>query len=317
MMKTAVVAIGGNAILHAGEEATLENQMRNLRETCVHLARMIRSGYDMVLTHGNGPQVGDILLQNELARDSIPSMPLDVCVAESQGQLGYMIQLALTESLAKEGVRKVVTCILTRVIVDADDPGFEKPTKPIGPYYSKDEVEEAKKVRGWEFILDLKRGGYRRVVSSPRPIGIVECGVIRRLVFGGADQIEVVVASGGGGVPVIAKDNYYVGVEAVVDKDLAAAVLAISIKEKLFIMLTDVDRVFMDYTSKNPSPIKEIRLPELERLYEQGQFPPGSMGPKVEAAIMFLRNGGERVIITSPAKLEAALKGEAGTQILP
>ncbi len=316
-MKTAVVAIGGNAILHAGEEATLENQMRNLRETCAHLARMIRSGYDMVLTHGNGPQVGDILLQNELARDSIPSMPLDVCVAESQGQLGYMIQLALTEALAKVGVRKVVTCVLTRVVVDPDDPGFEKPTKPVGPYYTEEEVEEAKKARGWEFILDLKRGGYRRVVSSPRPIGIVECGVIRRLVFGGMEQAEVVVAAGGGGIPVIAKDGYFVGVEAVVDKDLAAAVLAISVKEKLFIMLTDVDNVFMDYSSKKPRPIREIRLPELQRLHEQGQFPAGSMGPKVEAASMFLKSGGEKVIITSPGKLDAALLGEAGTQVLP
>ena len=316
-MKTVVVAIGGNAILHAGEEATLENQMRNLRETCTHLARMIRSGYYMVLTHGNGPQVGDILLQNEIARESIPSMPLDVCVAESQGQIGYMIQSALTEALAVERVRKVVVCVLTRVVVDPDDPGFEKPTKPIGPYYTEEEVEAAKKARGWEFILDLKRGGYRRVVASPRPIGIVECGFIRRLVLGGVDQAEVVIASGGGGIPVIAKDGHYVGVEAVVDKDLAAAVLANRIKEKLFIMLTDVDSVYMDYSSKKPRPIKEIQLSELERLYDGGQFPSGSMGPKVEAAMMFLRNGGERVIITSPGKLEAALKGEAGTHILP
>jgi carbamate kinase len=203
------------------------------------------------------------------------------------------------------------------VVVDADDPGFERPTKPIGPYYTEEEAEAAKKARGWEFIPDLKRGGYRRVVSSPRPIGIVECGVIRRLVFGGADHAEVVVASGGGGIPVIAKDGYFVGVEAVVDKDLAAAVLAISIKEKLFIMLTDVDKVFMDYSSKKPRPIAQIQLSELERLYDRGQFPSGSMGPKVEAAIMFLKNGGERVIITSPGKLEAALKGEAGTHILP
>ncbi len=316
-MKTAVVAIGGNAILHAGEEATLENQMRNLLETCTHLAQMIRSGYDMVLTHGNGPQVGDILLQNELARESIPSMPLDICVAESQGQIGYMIQLALTEALAVQKIRKVVVCVLTRVVVDPDDPGFEKPTKPIGPYYTEEEVEAVKKARGWEFILDLKRGGYRRVVASPRPVGIVECGVIRRLVLGGEDQAEVVIASGGGGIPVIAKDGHYVGVEAVVDKDLAAAVLAISIKEKLFIMLTDVDNVYMDYSSKNPRPIEQMHLPELERLYDRDQFPSGTMGPKVEAAIKFLRNGGEKVIITSPGKLEAALKGKAGTRILP
>jgi carbamate kinase len=314
-MKTAVVAIGGNAILRAGEEATLQNQMRNLRETSDHLACMIKSGYDMVLTHGNGPQVGDILLQNELAMAEVPPMPLDVCVAESQGFIGYMIQQTLGEALTRAKVKKVVTCVLTRVLVDADDPAFERPTKPVGPFYSEQRAMELRQQKGWDFIIDSKRGGYRRVVPSPRPLAIIEKSGIRRMVFGGVDQAEVVVASGGGGIPVILQDGVLRGVEAVVDKDLAAAVLAIGIEEKLFIMLTDVDHVYIDFNSKKPRPIFEIGLAEFERLYEQGQFPPGSMGPKAEAAITFLRNGGERVIITSTEKLDAALEGKAGTRI--
>ena len=314
-MKTAVVAIGGNAILRAGEEATLENQMRNLRETMTHLARMIKSGYDMVLTHGNGPQVGNILIQNEVARENIPSMPLDVCVAESQGQIGYMIQQALTEACDRCGVRKVVTCVLTRVVVDPEDPAFENPTKPVGPYYTKEEADYLKRTRRWDFHEDPKRGGYRRVVPSPRPIDIIEKGGIRRLVFGGEDQAEIVVASGGGGIPVVRKDGHYLGVEAVVDKDLAAAVLALSIQEKLFIMLTDVDNIFLDYKGNNQRALGRVTVKELEEYQAQGQFPEGSMGPKVEATLQFLAGGGERVIITSPEKLDAALEGKAGTSI--
>lgn len=315
-MKTAVVAIGGNAILKAGEEATFENQMRNLQGTCWHLARMIKCGYDIVLTHGNGPQVGNILIQNDLARKKIPSMPLDVCVAESQGQLGYMIQQALSEALVRLGVRKVVTCVLTRVIVDADDPAFEQPTKPVGPFYDEDEVAELKATHNWDFILDRKRGGYRRAVPSPRPIGIVEFSGIRRLVFGGENQAEVVIASGGGGIPVINRNGSYRGVEAVVDKDLAAAVLAVKVQERLFIMLTDVDNVFIDFNSQEPKPLATVSAAEMKELLEQGQFGAGSMAPKVEAALYFLSNGGERVIITSAEKIDQALEGRAGTQII-
>jgi carbamate kinase len=315
-MRTAVIAIGGNAIIKAGEEATYQNQMRNLGETCAHLARMISAGYDIVLTHGNGPQVGNILIQNDMARRKVPSMPLDVCVAESQGQLGYMIQQALTEALTKSGVRKVVTCVLTRVVVDQDDPAFEQPTKPVGPYYDQDEKEELKRTHGWEFMLDKKRGGYRRVVPSPRPTRIVECGGIRRLVFGGQNQTEVVVASGGGGIPVIERDGHYQGVEAVVDKDLAAAVLAVGIQERLFIMLTDVDAAYLDFGGRNPRPLGQVGVEEMQAHLDQGQFAPGSMGPKVEAALYFLKNGGERAIITSTDKIEQALEGRAGTQIV-
>jgi carbamate kinase len=315
-MKTAVVAIGGNAILRAGQQATFENQMANLRETCKHLAKLIKGGYDMVLTHGNGPQVGNILLQNELLRDDVPPMPMDVCVAESQALLGYMIQQALKEALEREGMDKVVTCVLTRVLVDPDDPAFERPTKPVGPYYSEEEAHEISVERGWTFIEDLRRGGYRRVIPSPKPLDIIERGAIKRLVFGGEGQTEVVVAAGGGGIPVIRKEDSLVGVEAVVDKDLAACVLACAIDEKLLILLTDVDRVYLDFGTERQSPLDIATVEEMEEYLSQDHFPPGSMGPKVEAAVEFIRCGGVKVIITMPELLEEALDGRAGTHIV-
>ncbi len=314
-MKTAVVAIGGNAILRSGEEATLSNQIKNLRQTCSYLAKMIKSGYDIVITHGNGPQVGDILLQNEIARNEVPAMPLDVCVAESQGEIGYMISQALTEELRKIGVEKVVTCIITRALVDRNDPALKTPTKPIGPYYSEEDAEDLKK-KGWTMREDRKRGGYRRLVPSPRPIDIIEVTALKRMIFGGEGQAEIVVASGGGGVPVARMDGELVGLEAVVDKDLAAAVLACAIQEKLLILLTDVDQVYLDFNSKEPKPLSRVTLNEIIRYNEQGQFPPGSMGPKIDAAIQFLRCGGEEVVITSHDKLENALEGSAGTHIV-
>lgn len=316
-MKTAVVAIGGNAVLRAGEEATIENQMKNLRRTCGHLAEMIADGYDMVLTHGNGPQVGNILLQNELCRADIPAMPLDVCVAESQGQLGYMIQQALTEALCRRGLEKIVVCLLTRVVVDPEDEAFKNPTKPIGPYYTQEEAGELREAMGWTFVEDLKRGGFRRVVPSPEPVRIVERSAIRRLVFGGEHQAEVVIAAGGGGIPVIEKNGRYEGVEAVVDKDLAACVLACDIQERLLILLTDVDWVFVNYGKEDAKPLGRVNLEEIEELEKEGHFPPGTMGPKIQAAIRFLRHGGSEVIITSPELLTRALQGRAGTHIVP
>jgi carbamate kinase len=314
-MRTAVVAIGGNAILRAGQQATFENQMANLRETCVHLAKLIKAGYDMVLTHGNGPQVGNILLQNELLREDVPAMPMDVCVAESQAMLGYMIQQSLLEAMENLRMDKVVTCVLTRVLVDPDDPAFGNPSKPVGPYYSEEEAIEIERERGWTLVEDLRRGGYRRVLPSPRPIDIVERHAIRRLVFGGEGQSEVVVASGGGGIPVIRKGKALVGVEAVVDKDLAACILACSIEERLLVLLTDIDRVYLDYGTDEEVPLDDVTDTIMESYMADGQFPPGSMGSKVEAAIEFLRAGGEEAIITSPELVEEALEGTAGTHI--
>lgn len=314
-MKTAVIAVGGNAILRSGEKPTQENQMRNVAITAKGLADLIQKGYDIVITHGNGPQVGDILLRNEIAKNEIPPMGMDVCDAESQGQIGYMLQQALSSEFLARGMNKVAVSLVTQVIVAEDDPAFKNPTKPIGKYFTAHEAKELQKEKGWTMVLDKKRGGYRRVVPSPDPIGIVEYKPVRRLVFGGEHQAEVVIACGGGGIPVIQKDNRYIGVEAVVDKDLAASMLAKSIKEKLFVIATDVDMVFIDFGHITQRPLPKATLSEIKALYEQGQFPPGSMGPKILAAIRFLEGGGEEVVICAIDKLVLALEKDAGTHI--
>ena len=314
-MKTAVIAIGGNAILRSGERPTQENQMRNVAATAKSLADLIQKGYDIVITHGNGPQVGDILLRNEIAKDQIPPMGLDVCDAESQGQIGYMLQQALSSEFVERGMDKVAVSLITQVLVSEDDPAFKNPTKPIGKYYTAEEARRLQKEKGWVMVLDKKRGGYRKVVPSPDPIAIVESKPVRRLVFGGEHQAEVVIACGGGGIPVVRKGNRYVGVEAVVDKDLAAALLATSIQEKLFIIATDVEMVFYDFGKITQRPLRRATLSEIKKLYAEGQFPPGSMGPKILAAIRFLEGGGEEVIITSTDKIVQAIEEGTGTHI--
>ncbi|OGS42109.1 MAG: carbamate kinase [Euryarchaeota archaeon RBG_16_62_10] len=314
-MKTAVIAVGGNAILRSGEKPTQENQMRNVAISAKGLADLIQKGYDIVVTHGNGPQVGDILLRNELARNEIPPMALDVCDAESQGQIGYMLQQALTSEFMARGMDKVAVSLITQVVVSEDDPAFRNPTKPIGKYYSAQEAKQLERDKGWVMALDKKRGGYRKLVPSPDPIAIVESKPVRRLVFGGEHQAEVVIACGGGGIPVIVKDGRYVGVEAVVDKDLAAAMLAKNIQERLFVMATDVENVFVDFGKITQKPLLRTSLSEMRKLYDKGQFPPGSMGPKILAAIRFLEGGGEEVVICSIDKLSDALEKGAGTHI--
>ncbi len=312
-MKTAIIAVGGNALLPAKDSGTVEGQRRRTRETCRHLATVIQRGWDIALVHGNGPQVGNILLQNEAAQATVPAMPLDVCVAESQAQIGYMLQQELANELSSRGIRKNVVSIVTQVIVDAEDPAMQDPTKPIGPYYDRQRAEELKKTRGWKLVYD-RRGGYRRVVPSPKPIDIVEKTTIERLMFSGTTDWIVIVA-GGGGIPVIMKEGQLVGIEAVIDKDLAAAVLAKAVKEKLFIMLTDVAHVALNFGRVEQVNIGRMTVAEAKRYLSEGHFPPGSMGPKVEAAVDFLEGGGERVIITNPENLERALDGVAGTTI--
>jgi carbamate kinase len=314
-LKTAVIAIGGNAILRSGEKPTQENQMRNVAVTAKGMADLIEKGYDIVITHGNGPQVGDILLRNEIAKNELPPMGMDVCDAESQGQIGYMLQQALSSEFVERGMNKVAVSLITQVIVSEDDPAFKNPTKPIGKYYSAHEAKELHKEKGWVMVLDKKRGGWRRVVPSPDPLGIVESKPVQRLVFGGEHQAEVVIACGGGGIPVVRRGHRYVGVEAVVDKDLAAAMLARDIKERLFVIATDVDHVFLDFGKVTQRPFMKSNLKEIKRLYEEGQFPPGTMGPKILAAIRFLEGGGDEVVICSTEKLVAALGEGAGTHI--
>ena len=301
--------------MRPGDTLTPENQMKHVTSTCRGLADLIQFGYDIVIIHGNGPQVGNILLRAEIAAGEIPVNALDVCVAESQGQIGYMLQQALSSEFAERGMDKIAVSLITQVVVSEDDPAFKNPSKPIGRYYPDEEARELEREKGWKLVHDKKRGGWRRVVPSPEPIGIVESVPVRRLVFGGENQSEVVIACGGGGIPVIRKNGRFVGVEAVVDKDLAAAMLARNIRERLLIIATDVEHVCVDYGEPTQKPLTKITLTDIRKLYEEGQFPPGSMGPKVLAAMRFLEGGGEEVVITATEKLVDALEHGAGTHI--
>ena len=308
-----LIALGGNAILKKGQRGEFDEQMRNVRGVCKQIVEIIKMGHEVVITHGNGPQVGNILLQNEIARDQIPQMPLDVCVAESQGMLGYMISQALQNELWRAGIKKPVVSVITRVLVDKNDPEFENPSKPIGRFYSKEEAEELMKLRGWKMKEDSGRG-WRRVVPSPRPIAILEGVTVKHLVDMGA----IVIAAGGGGIPVVRDVNGELeGVEAVVDKDLASAKLAEVIKADIMLILTDVEKVALNFGKPNQRFLDLMTVEDAIRYYEEGHFPPGSMGPKILAAIEFLRNGGKKVIISSIEKGVEALEGKTGTHIIP
>jgi carbamate kinase len=309
MKKRAVIALGGNALIKEGQEGTIYEQFQNTREVSESIVKMIKDGWDVVITHGNGPQVGAILLQNDLARDVTPAMPLGICVAESEGFIGYMIQQCLSNALKKADVDKPVIALITQVLVDEDDPSFKNPTKPIGPHYSKEEAEEMVE-EGYQMTETLD--GWRIVVPSPDPESIVEGDIIRKML----DDDIVVIASGGGGMPVIEKEGWGLdGLEAVIDKDLAAERLAESIGADLLLILTKVDKVYLGYRTPEEKPLGEVSLKDLKKYYKEGCFPPGSMGPKVLAAIRFLEYGGEKVIISSVEKGWEALQGETGTHI--
>ncbi|QLJ52411.1 MAG: Carbamate kinase [Candidatus Fermentimicrarchaeum limneticum] len=308
-MKTLVIALGGNMLLRKGESGTFDAQLENAKRTAKRIAGLIERGYRVVITHGNGPQVGNILIQQEKGRDEVPAMPLDVCVAESQGEIGYMLQRALRAELIKRGIKRPVATIVTQVRVDENDAAFKNPTKPIGPFYSKQEAAKLSKKTGALFKEDAGRG-YRRVVPSPKPREIVEKDAVRRMIKGGV----IVIASGGGGIPVVKRGNRFRGVEAVIDKDLAAAVLAEDVDADMLIILTDVKAVFLDYRGKCEIELRKTTPEDASRYMKEGHFAPGSMGPKVQAAIDFALKGG-RTIITSPRYLEKALKGDAGTLI--
>jgi len=314
-MKTALIALGGNSLVRSEDEGTAEEQFGMMAETCEKLAVMIEMGYDIVLTHGNGPQVGNILLQNEIASDVVPVMPLDVCGAQSQGQIGYMFQQTLKNKLRERGIERDITSLVTQVEVDEEDPAFEEPTKFIGPFYSKEEAKKINKEKDW-IIKKTAKGKYRRVVPSPKPQRIVESEVIEDLVFSG-EESYIVISAGGGGVPVLNQNGRLKGVEGVIDKDRASAVLASDINEEFFIMLTDVEKVYLNFGEEEEEAIDSMTLSEAKKYFEEGQFPPGSMGPKIEASIDFLEQGGEKVLITSPENLLEALEGNTGTYILP
>ncbi len=314
-MRTATIALGGNALLRKEDSGTAEEQFDRMRKTCEKLADMISDGFDLVLTHGNGPQVGNILLQNEIASHTVPPLPLDICGAESQGQIGYMFQQTLKNQLNKKGVDRNVVSFITQVIVDSDDPAFEKPSKFIGPYYSEEEVEKIKKEKDWT-IKKTSEGKYRRVVPSPRPKHIVEDEVIRELIYSEKSR-NVVIAAGGGGVPVVEEGDSLKGIEGVIDKDRATAVLAADIDETFLIMLTDIEKVYLNYGEEDEESIDVMTVKEAKKYLEEGQFPPGSMGPKIEASIHFLESSGEKVLITTPESLLPASEEGPGTYIFP
>lgn len=307
-----VVALGGNAILRRGERGTFEEQYRNICDTVRRIADLVQSGYRVVITHGNGPQVGATLLRHEAGKSLVPPFPLDACGAETQGFIGYMIQQALRNELKKRGLDRYVVTVVTRVIVDASDEAFKNPTKPVGPFYTKEEAEEIRSQRPDLVIKEDAGRGYRRVVPSPDPKIIAERFAIRSLV----DNGFVVVACGGGGIPIVEEGTQARGVEAVIDKDLAGQRLASLIGASMFVILTDVDGAYLNYGTPKQTMIEQTTQAQLERYLKEGHFKEGSMAPKIVAAIRFIQNGGERAIIAELSKLREAMRGKSGTHLM-
>src|SRR3989454_1622480 len=311
-MTKLVVAIGGNALQPADEAADAAAQRRQIEVSASRLTDLVAAGHDVVVTHGTGPRAGTIPLQNEEPRLWAPPMPLDVCGAESQALIGYLLAQALRNEFAARKIHRDVACVVTQVLVDAGDPAFANPTKPIGPYYLRDDEILVKKAKGWKMVYD-QRGGWRRVVPSPRPVDVVERDILRMLVGNGDGRI--VIAAGGGGIPVIRKEGKLVGVEAVIDKDHAAAVLAQAIGWKHLVIATDVSQVALDFGKPSQKFLDRLTVAEAKKHLADGQFPPGSMGPKIEAVIEFLEHGGQHAVITDLEHLVPAVAGKAGTQL--
>lgn len=310
--KIALIAFGGNAILPNGQRGLQKEQMKNSEKAAKMMIEIVAKGYELIVVHGNGPQVGNILVQMEETSNKIPPFTLEVCDAMTEGSMGYMLEKALINELRKNSIDKEVVTILTQVIVDREDPAFQNPTKPIGPFYTQYRAQQLMKEKKWTMIEDAGRG-WRKVVPSPRPIDIVTKRAISDLVRSG----RIVIAAGGGGIPVIINSKGLIeGVEAVIDKDYASALLASEVGVDLFIILTGVDRVYLNYEKENQKEIKVMRVEEAKKYLEEGQFPPGSMGPKIKAAIQYIEAGGKEVLITSASKLKAALAKRAGTRII-
>ncbi len=307
-----LLAIGGNSLIRAGERGTIPEQLANVRRTAAAVCNLVRQGHRLVLTHGNGPQVGADLLRCERAANQVPGHPLDVCDASTQGEIGYLLQQSLENELSRSGLDTPVATVVTQCVVAADDPAMQHPSKPIGPFYSRAVAEERQRLQGWHIVEDAGRG-YRRVVPSPEPLEIVEIESIRRLVENGA----LVIACGGGGIPVIRRNGRLEGVEAVIDKDRASSLLACELGVDLFAITTDTEFVYLDYKKPTQRPLIRISAVEIEAHLRAGQFPPGNMGPKIESALRFLRRGGREVIITAYEHLCAAVAGAAGTHIVP
>lgn len=313
--KTYIIALGGNAILRAGQKGTIEEQLDNLNQTGRQLLELLGGHNRVVITHGNGPQVGNLLLALEMAKD-VPPMPLDVCGAATQGFMGYMIQQTLSNCLRENDITHNITTVISQVIVDENDPAFQHPTKPIGPFYTIEKAKLLEREKGWRIIKDATRG-YRRVVASPEPLEIQQARIIMSMLDAG----EIVIAIGGGGIPVIrGPDKSLRGIEAVIDKDLASARLGIDIDADILLILTAVENVFIDFGRPSEKPLHLITVNEAEAFLEEGQFGVGSMEPKIRASIKFLKGTPRKykreVIITMPEKAMEALGGEAGTRIV-
>lgn len=303
-----VIALGGNAILQKGEKQTYSNLINNIKKTCKQIISFIKNN-EVVITFGNGPEIGFLAIQNEIAKQKVPAMPLDVLGAESQALIGYLFEEQLRNILRENKINKPVVNIITQTLVDKNDKAFHHPTKPIGPFYNKIQAQELRK-KGFHVIEDAGRG-YRRVVPSPLPIKFIEAEVIKNLI----NKKIIVIAAGGGGIPVYLKNNELHGVEAVIDKDLASQVLANSIKAELLLILTGVEHVYLNYLKKNQKAIRKMNLKQAKKYMQQGHFLEGSMKPKILAAINFLSKGGKKVIITNPENVMKALNNQKGTLI--
>ena len=314
---TFVIALGGNCILRAGQRGTIEEQYENLRRTAEQLLGLLSSKSRIVITHGNGPQVGNLLLASTMAQPTVPPMPLDICGAATEGFMGYMIQNTLANCLRQAGAPHNITTVISQVVVDRNDPAFQSPSKPIGPFYTESEAARLRDEKGWHIIQDSNRG-YRRVVASPMPVSLQQARIIKSMLDAG----EIVVAVGGGGITGTREDNRNLrGIEAVVDKDYASARLAIEIDADVLFILTAVEYVYRDFATPRQKALKNLSVAESKKLLDEGQFGKGSMEPKIRAAIMFLEaaNSNQRrereVMITLPETALAALQGKAGTRI--
>ncbi|HTZ47982.1 MAG TPA: carbamate kinase [Verrucomicrobiae bacterium] len=312
MKPIAVVAIGGNSLKRAKETGKFEQQQAHAAETCRGIAAILRQGYRVVLTHGNGPQVGEALLRSELAQDVLPTHNLDVCDAETEGSIGYLLQQTLDNVLQESGMPQKVVSIITQVLVDPNDPAFLRPDKPIGPFYEKEEAQQREERLGWKMIEDSGRG-WRRVVASPHPQRIYELEAISACLDAGF----VVIAAGGGGIPVVKREGHLKGSDAVIDKDRCSALLAIELGAELLVFSTGVTHVYLHFGKDNEKPLFRLSWDEARTYLRQGEFAAGSMRPKVEAALRFLDRGGRRAIITAPEFMASAVAGGAGTEIQP
>ena len=310
MKKLAVVAFGGNALLRSGQKGTYQEQIQNVTETCSSLSNLLKQGYNLVIGHGNGPQVGNVMLQHEGGKKhfSIEAMPMDFCVAETQGSIGYLIEQGFRNVFAKENIDRKVLTLLTQVVVDEKDSAFQNPVKPVGPYYTKEEADAFAAETGAKYAKDSKSDKYRKVVASPKPLKINNIKIVKQLALEG----NVVVTVGGGGIPVV-EENGVRGVEAVIDKDLASALTAVEIGADEFYILTDVPKVYINFRQPDEKALDVLTVKEAEDLLAQGQFGEGSMAPKVRAALHFVKNGGKECIITEAGQLS---NPSCGTRII-